>query len=115
MISVKVPAEFQHPATIHRFASGAYIDGSWIDGSVEDIAIQAAIQPLTAGDYRLLPEGNTGQRGWKVFWNGDFQMGNDGELRPDEMTFQGKRFKLVHKEEWIDNGYSAATFIEIKL
>lgn len=114
MISVSVPSEFLSNVTMHRFSAGDYVDGVWVEGVETDSVIAASVQPLTGGDYRLLPEGNSSQRGWKLFWNGDFQFGADGSLRPDEITYEGIRFKLTHKEEWIRNGYSAALFIEVK-
>ena len=43
-----------------------------------------------------------------------FEFGTDGDLRSDELTYEGVRFRLIHKEEWIRNGYSAGTFIEVK-
>ena len=106
--------KFMRTAELISYAAGNYVDGVWQDGTATHTQIQAAIQPLTAGDYRLLPEGNSSSRGWKVWWNGNFQLGNDGEIKPDEMIIDGINLKLVHKEEWQANGYSAGSFIEIK-
>jgi len=114
VISINVFNEFLENATLHNFAAGSYVDGEWVDGAETNTAIRASIQPLSAGDYRLLPEGNSGQRGWKVYWNGNFELGVANSLRPDEMTIEGIRHKLVHKEEWQKHGYSAGSFIEIK-
>ena len=67
MINVQVPNEFLSDAVLHRYSTGDYVDGVWVEGTITDTDIRASIQPLNAGDYRLLPEGNSSQRGWKVF------------------------------------------------
>jgi len=111
MITVRVPSNFTEPVSITRYEAGQYVDGEWQEGNAVGMEIRASVQPLTAGDYRLLPEGNEGVRGYKVYSNFNFQLGGK-DLRPDEMTYQGSVFKLVNKEEWQRNGYTSAVFIE---
>ena len=116
MIKVSIDREFNRTVILHRFMAGSYVDGIWIDGNVTDSEIMASVQPLTAGDYRRLPGGNTGQLGWKLFWSSDFQFGDEvNKLIPDQITVDGIRFEMVGKPDaWIKNGHSAALFIEIK-
>lgn len=114
MIKPKISSKFKRPFILRRYAAGSYVDGIWVDGVATDTTEVASIQPLTAGDYRLLPEGNSGQLGWKLFWSQDFQFGDDGVLKPDRVQVDGVWFKMASKEGWIANGHSAAAFIEIK-
>jgi len=77
-----------------------------------DVTISASVQPLTSNDLRLLPEGDRAKLGWKVFYNGTFQMGNDAGVKPDEIIVDGILFRISSLENFDQFGHSEAIFTE---
>lgn len=112
MINVRVPAKFMRRIILRRYSAGAYSDGVWIDGANTDTTIQASVQPLTSNELRLLPEGDRGKRGWKIFSNTQFSLGSDSGVKSDELIIDGITFRISDKEDFQVFGHSEAIFIE---
>ncbi len=114
MISVSIHSEFMRLILLRRYELGAYVDGKWVDGVSADSPLTASVQPMSAAEYKRLPEGFSGLIGYKVWSNVDFQLGTDAGLKPDELLIDGLWFKLINKDPWIENGYSSSSFVEAK-
>ena len=115
MIKVKIPKSFSIPVTLSRVnGDGSYVDGLWVEAGETRKVISVSWQPIKESEYRLLPEGETPQGVYKVYWNGDFIYGIEGKRRSDQIIHNDKRYKLLTFNDWSHAGFTSAFFKEIK-
>jgi len=115
VIKIKIPSAFKRKVILRRYPAGSYVDGKWAEGGPPvDTEIRASVQPLEPSEYRLLPEGNSGYKAFKVFWNSGFQVGVDESIKTDELLIDGLLYRLQRPEDWNGFGYTAASFVEAR-
>lgn len=109
MIRVRVPQNHMQSLTLRRYSDGGYVDGLWVENVPAETIIRASVQPLTAAQNRLLPEGESPLKYRTVFTNYILQMPSNN-IKPDEIIHKGLIYRMADFIDWEDNGYTMAFF-----
>jgi hypothetical protein len=97
---------FSKPVTLRSSQPGVLLNGRFTPGGYIDSTIQATVQPATAKDLNILPEGER-QKQIKAFWSlTEMRMSADTiNTDSDLLVEKGKSYKVIHAFDRSDNGY----------
>lgn len=87
--------------TVKRKPPGNYINGIWQDGELQDLTIQASIQPTSPNDLENLAEGRFMNNTYKLYSSEPFQSADDNaNLQPDMIILPEGNFEVVSCQYW---------------
>lgn len=103
-MSAELIASFGRTVTVTRMAVGEYIRGVWQQGGNAKHVVVASVQPMSAQDLMLLPEGDRTTERIKLYstfafrtqgtWNGQ-------QFSQDRVSVDGKVYSVVAVENYI--------------
>lgn len=101
----------RQPVVVKRLAAGSYTDGVWTDGASTDVNITASIQPLTARQMLLLPEGRRNTTAYNLFTSSRlFTAEPATNTNADKVILPDGTYEVFSCESWqngIINHYKA--------
>lgn len=86
-------AEFNQTITGTRPATGSYVDGVWTAGADAALSIEASVNPSTAQELQLLPEGRR--------TDGAYTLCTETEvLEGDVFSIYGDDHEVIRRQVW---------------
>lgn len=94
-----------HTLTVKRAVAGTYAAGRYSAGAPATLSVSANVQPASAEDLALLPEGERTTDTIVVYTIAELQPTSqaNGELG-DLVNYQGRDYRVRHVEAWAPNG-----------
>lgn len=92
-----------------RRAVGSYVNGVWVPGALSTVTATVSIQPASARDRQILPEGDRTRETVRVYSPVELKTTLEGSSAqaPDEFTWQGRLYRVKSVERWIGDFWKA--------
>jgi len=82
-------SSFRKTVTGWRKGAGAYEQGVWVEGTLEEFSFTASVQPLNPREMELLPEGRRIKQAYKLFTDTQLLTAG-GEVNADLVSINGE-------------------------
>jgi hypothetical protein len=81
--------------------AGYFDAGVWTEGSLTPISFDASVQPLSAKEMQMLPEGRIVSQGYRLYTDYELKTVDTGVGKnPDRVTLFGLEFEVVSVGIW---------------
>lgn len=95
-MSASLIARFGRPITVQSSPVGSYVDGIWVEPVRTSMTVIASVQPLTAKEVMLLPEGDRQKEALKLYSTYRFKTQKDGTMETsDYVVIDGRTYMVV--------------------
>lgn len=95
-MSASLIARFGRPVTVQTSPAGSYVDGIWVEPVRTNMTVIASVQPMTAKEVLLLPEGDRQKEAMKLYSTYRFKTQKDGEMETsDYVIIDGRTYMVI--------------------
>ena len=88
--------------TVTRYTGGNRVNGKWVEGTPYTFTIEASVQPLTARELELLPEGRRSSgESYKLYSDPSPILNTvTSSENPDQVEIFSQNFEVYSIERW---------------
>lgn len=103
---------FRRAITHRWYTGGEMVKGRWVEGTFKENTIQASVQPLTAHQIQMLPEGRRNSKSYSIYTNAD--LGMKSEENPHSVIIDEEEYEIVYKSPWQNKVISHYQYLVVK-
>lgn len=98
---IRIPLLGLQPVIRYRRAPGSYVDQRFVPGVETQETFYASVQPASAKDLQMLPEGERFQDVYNLITYTDLQTASQYTgTNADQIGYRGARYKVIKAPQW---------------
>ncbi len=94
------PAIFRKKLQVIRKGDGSYQNFKWVDGELQNLEIEASVQPTPADVLLTLPEGFRTKSTYTLYTDTKLRTAEVDKNNPDIVVIDSERYQVVRIAAW---------------